>query len=58
LTLTESPRSAALKSTQFPRYGEKERSGVSRVGKAAAVEPLAPGDVLAVSVADGNVRLD
>jgi hypothetical protein len=40
-----------------PRYGEKERSGVIRVGKAAAVELLAPGDVLAVSLADGEVRL-
>jgi hypothetical protein len=42
-----------------PRYGEKERSGVIRVGKAAAAELLSPGDVLAVSVApDGSVSLD
>lgn len=42
-----------------PRYGEKERSGVIRVGKAAAVDLLSPGDVLAVSVAaDGSVSLD
>jgi hypothetical protein len=42
-----------------PRYGEKERSGVIRVGKAVAAELLLPGDVLAVSVApDGSVSLD
>jgi hypothetical protein len=42
-----------------PRYGEKERSGVIRVGKAAAANLLSPGDVLAVSVAaDGSVRLE
>lgn len=40
-----------------PRYGAKERSGVIRVGKAAAVELLAIGDVLAVSVRDGAVHL-
>ena len=41
-----------------PCYGEKERSGVIRVGKAAAAELLSPGDVLAVSVAaDGSVGL-
>lgn len=38
-----------------PRYGEKERSGVIRVGKAAAADPLSAGDVLAVTVAaDGS----
>lgn len=43
-----------------PRYGaDKERSGVIRVGKAAARELLTPGDVLAVSVAgDDVVSLD
>jgi hypothetical protein len=43
-----------------PRYGtDKERSGVIRVGKAAATELLTPGDVLAVSVDDaGVVALD
>jgi hypothetical protein len=42
-----------------PRYGEKERSGVIRVGKAAAADLLSPGDVLALSVtADGSVGLD
>lgn len=42
-----------------PRYGEKERSGVIRVGKVAAADLLSPGDVLAVSVmADGSVGLD
>jgi hypothetical protein len=42
-----------------PRYGVKERSGVIRVGKAAAADLLSPGDVLAVSVtADGSVGLD
>lgn len=42
-----------------PRYGEKERSGVIRVGKAAAADLLSPGDVLAVSVAaDGCVGLE
>lgn len=41
-----------------PRYGEKEHSGVIRVGKAAARELLSPGDVLAVTVAaDGSVGL-
>lgn len=40
-----------------PRYGTKERSGVIRVGKAAAKELLAVGDVLAVSVRDGSVCL-
>jgi hypothetical protein len=33
-----------------PHHGAKERSGVIRVGKAAATGPLAPGDVLMVSV--------
>jgi hypothetical protein len=42
-----------------PRYGEKERSGVIRIGKEAAADLLSPGDVLAVSVAtDGFVTLD
>jgi len=42
-----------------PGYGEKERSGVIRVGKAAAADLLSPGDVLAVRVAaDGAVGLD
>ena len=42
-----------------PRYGVKERSGVIRVGKAAAADLLSQGDVLAVSVAaDGSVSLD
>ncbi len=41
-----------------PRYGEKERSGVIRVGKEAARDLLSAGDVLAVTVAaDGCVRL-
>jgi hypothetical protein len=41
-----------------PRYGARERSGVIRVGKAAASDLLSPGDVLAVSVAaDGSVCL-
>lgn len=41
-----------------PRYGEKERSGIIRVGKAASAELLSPGDVLAVTVAvDGSVDL-
>ena len=42
-----------------PRYGVKERSGVIRVGKAAAADLLSPGDLLAVAVtADGSVGLD
>jgi hypothetical protein len=42
-----------------PRYGEKERSGVIRLGKVAAADLLSPGEVLAVSVAaDGSVGLD
>ena len=41
-----------------PRYGEKERSGVIRIGRTAALELLHPGDVLAVSMrADGTVQL-
>jgi hypothetical protein len=41
-----------------PRYGEKERSGVIRVGRTAALELLHPGDVLAVSMrADGTAQL-
>lgn len=41
-----------------PRYGEKERSGVIRVGRTAARELLRPGDVLAVSMrADGTAQL-
>ena len=41
-----------------PRYGEKERSGIIRIGKAAATELLSPGDVLAVTVAaEGPVDL-
>lgn len=42
-----------------PRYGEKERSGIIRVGKAAAADLLRPGDVLAVTLTlDGSVGLD
>jgi hypothetical protein len=41
-----------------PRYGVKERSGVIRVGKAAATALLAEGDVLMVSVREGAVHLD
>ncbi len=42
-----------------PRYGEKERSGVIRVGKAAAGGLLSAGDVLAVTLqANGSVVLD
>lgn len=42
-----------------PRYGEKERPRVIRVGRAAAADLLSPGEVLAVTVAtDGSVRLD
>lgn len=41
-----------------PRYGEKERSGLLRVGKDAARDLLSPGEVLAVTVAgDGSVGL-
>jgi len=41
-----------------PRYGEKERSGVIRVGRTAARQLLHPGDVLAVSMrADGTAQL-
>ena len=41
-----------------PRYGEKERSGVIRVGRTAARELLHPGDVFAVSMrADDTVQL-
>ena len=41
-----------------PRCGPPERSGVTRVGKAAADELLQPGDVLAVAVTkDGTVVL-
>ena len=41
-----------------PRYGPPERSGVIRVGKAAATEVLQHGDVLAVTVTeDGTVVL-
>ncbi len=41
-----------------PRYGEKERSGVLRVGRTAARELLHPGDVLGVSMrADGTAQL-
>jgi len=41
-----------------PRYGEKERSGVIRIGRTAALELLHPGDVLAVSMrADGTAQL-
>jgi hypothetical protein len=41
-----------------PRYGQKERSGVIRVGRAVARELLHPGDVLAVSMrADGTAEL-
>lgn len=41
-----------------PRYGPPERSGVIRVGKAAAGELLEPGDVLAVRLSAGTVGLD
>ncbi len=41
-----------------PRHGPPERSGVLRVGKAAAREQLQPGDVLAVGVSAGTLRLD
>ena len=52
-------RGRKLRCRWEPRYGEKERSGVIRVGKSAATDLLAPGDVLAVSgAADGSVRLD
>lgn len=41
-----------------PRYGEKERSGIIRVGKVTAAELLSPADVLAMTVAaDGSVNL-
>jgi hypothetical protein len=41
-----------------PRYGEKERSGVIRVGKAVARDLLSPGDVLTITVAaDRSVDL-
>jgi hypothetical protein len=41
-----------------PRYGEKERSGVIRLGRTAARELLHPGDVLGVSMrADGTAQL-
>lgn len=41
-----------------PRYGKRGRSGIIRVGKAAAADQLSPGDVLAVTVAaDGSVDL-
>jgi hypothetical protein len=51
-------RGRALTCRWDPRYGEKERSGVIRIGKAAAFALLAPGDVLAVLVAGGNMVLD
>jgi hypothetical protein len=42
-----------------PRYGPPERSGVIRVGRSAARELLAAGDVLVLTVAsDGVVALD
>jgi hypothetical protein len=42
-----------------PRYGPPERSGVIGVGRAAARELLAAGDVLVLTVAsDGVVGLD
>jgi hypothetical protein len=42
-----------------PRYGtDRERSGVIRVGRAAARDLLHAGDVLAVSAGGGAVRLD
>ncbi len=41
-----------------PRYGEKERSGVIRIGRTAALELLHPGDMLGVSMrADGTAQL-
>ncbi len=52
-------RGRKLRCRWDPRYGEKERSGVIRVGKSAATDLLAPGDVLVVTGApDGSVRLD
>ena len=41
-----------------PRYGPPERSGVIRVGKAAAADLLHPDEVLAVRVHAGRVQLD
>jgi hypothetical protein len=42
-----------------PRLGERERSGVLRVGKRAATDLLSPDDVLAVAAGAGSlVRLD
>lgn len=41
-----------------PRYGEKERSGVIRIGRTAALELLHPGDMLGVSMrADGTAQI-
>jgi hypothetical protein len=40
-----------------PRYVPRERSGVIRVGKAATRELLHPGEVLAVSMSEGVVKL-
>jgi hypothetical protein len=51
-------RGRALMCRWDPRHGPPERSGVIRVGKAAAIELLQPGDVLAVTVgADGVIVL-
>jgi hypothetical protein len=42
-----------------PRYGQKERSGVIRVGRRTAADLLSAGDVLAVTMgSDGSVGLD
>jgi len=51
-------RGRRLHSRWDPRYGAKERSGVIRVGKAAAAELLSAGDVLTIAVRDGTVHLD
>lgn len=51
-------RGRELRCRWDPRYGKRERSGIIRVGKAAAADQLSPGDVLAVTVAaDGSVDL-
>lgn len=41
-----------------PRSGPPERSGVIRIGKAAAAELLATGDVLAIGAVEGVVELN
>jgi hypothetical protein len=51
-------RGRELRCRWNPRYGERERSGIIRIGKAAAREVLSPGDVLAVTVAaSGSIHL-